>query len=681
MSKQQEKDQKNYSVNKPNKKKPLSIVVDNDYKRRKKIKGEPTFIDEKAGYVYQVLDSGKKQLPAECPVCGETTEKYIFNGMVLDATQEITGVKCEKCRVCYFKANSYVQYFGAFRKLKRTTAESLRERLNATNDNRDKKKGPSPEQKEENNSKKPIYRSIEKGKIKATVLPRDKELPNKCDRCGEETRDLVYVVKENTGETKKLLGKECPLCGTIYYPLWLYSQNKLFFAEGNATNEETLVRKLIDKYLKSTNKNFIKDARKSLISTNEDIDWILRDYLSNSNGLDRRKILYVAVRRNPEKYLFDVWEEYKADPIEFDQVIGPMDFTDERFHDAAVELIGKIVPYPGSLLNKIPDDRVAQEKIYKEMKDGDFCKKYLRYISTNQELIKDVWVQEETLKKVQNKETFIKFIPYLDLCNDPGISYLNGIDDLAIITYILENTMTDLNKLEQETLSDYVRCALDFRVERMTASENDVMDDYFARIIGCPYEITKKNVSFSAFLDMLFSLAKSYEGYDLIEKIYQALVEVGMSLDNYEDLLGTYKCKEIFIRWLDRMNSLGMSPKHALAKKLLTCYPEHASLIFAEVEHSGDERFVKNVKIMAEELQIPWDVMDEQEYNYTRGIREKESISEAVLEVSEDIDTKNEVAAPVEESTTTESVDPEELYTDDFGNTFDLSELKHILDL
>ncbi len=83
MSKNNKKDKEkeNYSLKNLRNKKTL-VVIDEDYRRRKSIKGKPTFVDDATGLTYQVLGQEIKVLPDECPICGKRTEKYIFKGEV-----------------------------------------------------------------------------------------------------------------------------------------------------------------------------------------------------------------------------------------------------------------------------------------------------------------------------------------------------------------------------------------------------------------------------------------------------------------------------------------------------------------------------------------------------------------------------------------------------------------------
>ncbi|WP_026527781.1 hypothetical protein [Butyrivibrio sp. VCD2006] len=107
-----------------NKKKNVSIVISGNTKISNFL---PDFIDRKAGYIYSILN-GRKMAPEKCPVCQKDTEKYAFEGIVAKKIVKVKGVKCQHCLTCYFEYKTYLQYFGAFRKLEIVYPESLKEK-------------------------------------------------------------------------------------------------------------------------------------------------------------------------------------------------------------------------------------------------------------------------------------------------------------------------------------------------------------------------------------------------------------------------------------------------------------------------------------------------------------------------------------------------------------------------
>ncbi|WP_029232551.1 hypothetical protein [Butyrivibrio sp. VCB2006] len=692
MSKNNKKDKEkeNYSLKNSRNKKTL-VVIDEDYRRRKSIKGKPTFVDDATGLTYQVLGQEIKVLPDECPICGKRTEKYIFKGEVLEKQKDITGVKCKNCSLVLFKTNTYVEYFGAFKKLKRISEEnfrkSLHERKIVSGEIKETiKADETPSQynntitKAENSDKETIVRNVKDGKIRATLIPTGRKLPENCNNCGNETYNLIYLIRDNEGKTKTIVGKECPKCSTIYFSAWLYHQNRLFFAQGDEQSDgEKQARHLIDEYIKSSNKRFTSDARKSLVSTNEDIDWILREYLGKVEGTEKRRILSVAMKRNPSVFLLDFCKEYKNEDIEFENQIGALNFEDEKLYKTAIDLIGMISPYPELLLKKISNDRTGQGKIYAEMKKGEFSIQYLSYISTNLELLYDDWLQNEILKRVEVDETFLEYIPYLDLFSNDAREYLNSINDLALINYILQVSITWIEPSESAGWSNEMQCVVDLRNNDLSDEDVDKLEEYFKEIIKNAQKKVSVMDILPPYFDMLITLAESYAGLPLMEELYMAFCEMGVNLDNCEDILASYKSEVLFNRWINTQNSLDMTPKHRVAKQLLINYPDQAPLILAEVMNSGDECFIKNVKIMTDELQIPWVVMNEEDYSAIRANDNKErAIEEDKIE--EEKALQCEIDEHKDEMIGCE-VNEDDIYTDDFGNHFDFSELKHFLDL
>lgn len=633
----------------------------------------------------------EKTYSCPCPVHGQTlATKRTKSVRAKDSGTVYTKpiFYCERCKAYYIFVDEFKSDFRA-----KVLADSglpiyIRGKYIADvekKQNRNVEKQATTNVSKKNNQKKkePITRKIEDGLLNAKIIPSGKSVPKTCMSCGNETCNLIYIVKDDSGKQKKLVGKECFSCGEIFYAESIYTQHIGFFANSGGNKVSTDIQVLLKQYLKTKNKNSMKNIRKELVSINEDIDPILRNYLSSATKEEKERILYVAVRRSPEKFLQDLWEEYGDDKVEFSNKIEPFDFYKDRFNTAALNSIGVISPYPKALLNKLSGDKRAQYLIRDEMEKGYFSLDYIKFVSANREIILEPWIQDELQRKVREDGINLDYAPYLDLNSRPAINLINSIDDMAIINYIFQKNIWGVDEKNICYLSRNAEVV--FKVknnEELDEATKLFLMEYFRTIIQNPQNAIKKAQTYTSYIKLLFVFANSINVLQVLDSLYLALSDIGLNLEGYEDILAGQKSEVIFMEWLRRIDSADLTKKHWLAKRILMNYPEKTSELTIAVQKSGDVSFINNVKKMAEDLRLQWRMEIKGETS-AASVNESAMIAEAskkdISESGKGREDKQKINNESDHKANEAS--SEDVFTDDFGNEFDFTELKHLLDL
>lgn len=159
----------------------------------------------------------------KCPVHGQKiTTKRTQNIRISRTKNTYTGPQyyCARCRAYYIIINELSSDFKA----KTTAPSGLPIHVigkQKTVDSRDK----APKTAVKKQANKNITRNIKDGKIEINIIPEGSKLPKKCDSCNSATCGLMYTIKDKTGKSKKLGGKECPVCHRKFYSEKIYNEH------------------------------------------------------------------------------------------------------------------------------------------------------------------------------------------------------------------------------------------------------------------------------------------------------------------------------------------------------------------------------------------------------------------------------------------------------------------------
>ena len=530
--------------------------------------------------------------------------------------------------------------------------------------------------KGENLTKKPydrkteITRDTEDGILTINIIADGTKIPKKCLCCGDVTANLTLLAKNANGKEKKLLGKECPHCGEIYYPESIYQKHSSYFRLANSAGKNQPevkakdsisdnAKNLVLRYLQCKKKSETNQLRKMLIDIDEDIDLYLKEQLSGITKEQAEKILKVGIRRVPRLFLLDYLETFKSDPNQ----INALDFSNREYREAAISLIGILTPYPRIVLKKLSSDIEAQFRIRGELKKGNIYLYYIEFISNNKEILREEWLQQIIRQIISKRDIGDNFWKYIDFNTDEGIKLLNSVEDLTMIYHLLKSNYIGLD-----------RKTLIKANERVTAVHRAVYEGIIVEILQKyldTVEISAEVLSYSksnpSYAISLLEFAKLKQDVSLLERIVSALGQNGIIHNKFESILVSQGSEYYLDLLLGRIVNADYSQKHALAKKILLTYPEKASRLIQLVESSGDETFIRNVRKMAETLKVPWVVeISDKEVSYEeKGQTVSENLNYFIELKNEDRSIRQTLCNG--------------MYMDDFGREFDFSDLAEFL--
>lgn len=530
----------------------------------------------------------------------------------------------------------------------------------------EKKNSPKENEKNGKENKNKIVRSIDEGIIKTNIVLPGSKLPKRCEKCKKDTMvGLKYVIKYSQGKEKEVHGKECSSCGAIFFPESIVDQHKKCFIilNGEIKNEESVsseIKSIFTLYLNAKGKTTIHNLRKQLVNTKEDISKLLKDSLHQGKEKDE-KILYVGMRKYPRIFLRELWDIYKEDTLEFTAKIKTFDFNKGHYYLAAVDLLKEIDTFPSPLFTKLQGNIEFQYLIREEVQKGKVYPSYIKFLSSNIDIILEPWLQQELIKNISRGNNVDGFACYIDLNSEVGMTYINSQDDYVFINYIFEKNLWRVEIDKEEILKGKAQSIFRLREKGCVDKE---LREFLEKAIS-DISIQKIETKNEAYYKWLFELAILLPDNALVEELYVVFEKQLMSVEKYEIALAEKKSELILEIWLKRIRDLDLSTKHLISKRTLLMYPEEISRLIAVIDECNIEKLTDNVKKMAEEAGVEWSVAA----RVIDTVDEKTSDEKTDLHEETNGNTNKEVGIS------------NGVLTDDFGNEYDLSELIHLLNL
>jgi hypothetical protein len=231
----------------------------------------------------------------------------------------------------------------------------------------------------------------------------------------------------------------CPKCNKVYSDAVIPRQSKKTDKHYIYIQQDK--RELVKRYMGASSESVQKTLKKEILrSKDSNIDKAIENsLLTVKKEAKRKRLLEVAVQRNPEKYLKEFYEIYSSNKLELKEKFKNINFNKSGYKSACLALVGEISPYPQILLSKVASDERMQELIREEVKKGVCPKYYLDYLSSNRKIILEPEIQEKVYEKLRKENPLdLSLSRYLDLNSRIGLHFINSIDDLAIAYGILK---------------------------------------------------------------------------------------------------------------------------------------------------------------------------------------------------------------------------------------------------
>ena len=513
-----------------------------------------------------------------------------------------------------------------------------------------------------------IVRAMSEGIIKTNIVLSGSKLPKTCEKCKTETMvDLKYLVRDSKGKVKEVHGKECRSCGEIYFPETIVDQHKDCFTVINAEikAEDRVspdVKNLFVLYLNAKKKTTIGNLRKQLVNTKEDIEGLLKHSLHQGKETDE-KILYIGMRKYPCTFLSELWDIYKDDKVEFASKIKPFDFNKGQYYLAAVNLLNTTDVFPSSILAKLQGNVDFQYLIREEVQKGKVFPSYIKFLSSNLDIILEPWLQNELVENISSGNHVDDFVRYVDLNSEIGMDFVNSQKDYIFINYLFERNIWNIDIDKKNLLSKKVQAICNLRDKGMVDKE---LKEYIDDVVAC-VALHKNEHKDEAYYEWLFKLVCLLPECELAEKLYIAYDEQQVQVDKYEMLLAQRNSELMLEVWLRRVSVSDLTIKHSVAKKIISMYPEYIDRLVTVIEECNIDKLSDNLKEMAQQAGLEWRKETQQTSVY---IVEDMKNQEGIVSHDENEGEDNKDVSSISET-----------FTDDFGNEFDLSELTHLLNL
>jgi hypothetical protein len=357
----------------------------------------------------------------------------------------------------------------------------------------------------------------------------------------------------------------------------------------------------------ATNKSVQKKLKKEILSTKDsDIDKAIENSFSTiKKETKRKRLLEVAVQRNPEKYLKEFYETYSSNKQELKDIFNNIKFTKSKYMGACMALVREITPYPQILLSKIGSDERMQEMIKEEVKRGVCPKYYLNYLADNQNIILEPEVQEKVYEiLIQENPLDLASSRYLDLNSRKGLEFINSIDDIAIAYGILKRNIWGIEEdnkglINMDTLIAYkLHKGINLYDEEMEVISN-FLDGLLLEISFRQHILKVKK-----YVNLLSDMIVCVNCLSFGEQCSRFIREQNIKCSSLEVYLATKKSELQYEYWISDIHTADLTQKHAISKEILVYYPEKVCDFLIEIKAENNDTLYKNVQVMIDNLKI-----------------------------------------------------------------------------
>lgn len=446
-------------------------------------------------------------------------------------------------------------------------------------------------------------------KIATNVIASGAKLPLNCPYCHKRT--VLYSIPVGKNTDKSITGKRCKTCEENFFMESTVEQYKEYFNVngGDETSAvfskkaEKKVRALLSTYCNTKN----NEAKNELLQLNYDITPLLKTVLGEVNGTEQKRLLYIAVRKNPQVFLPEVIKRYGDDVKEYRSVVTNIDFRSGSFHNAALNLVNEISPYPGIVLNELPNDPELQSLIAKEIQSGIAQLRYIKYVASNPNIIFEDWMQEMLLEKASKCNNWLPYVPYISLNTEHGIRYVNKIKDIALLYFILKTNLWGISTENSPRLAENPKIVSEY-IKTADHKAKEIMVQYVEKKLINPDTIPSVISEDVDYIKLFLNLVNGLHVQKLIDDCYDMLLGKGISPNAYKDIFVAGKSQKMLKDLLDSIPDSDLTNKHKTAKIILTKYTDPDSLVQLKrvVENTGIEKYIQNIKKMVASANLVW---------------------------------------------------------------------------
>lgn len=397
------------------------------------------------------------------------------------------------------------------------------------------------------------------------------------------------------------------------------------------------IKQLLEVYL-NDNKKYSGLAKEPLNKTRTDLIPYIEELMPLYKKRDLKrwhKLIVLGMRKRPDLFLEDLIEEWKMseDDISFGKNIQNIDWNNKRTCQVAVELLGKVIPYPAEILNSANGSKyrtLFEAAVIGQILTGNCQHKFLSFISKEPDVLRTPGIQNQVIRVLANAAGTEreKFKCYIDLNTKKGKEYINRYSDLAKIHKLL---IKNILGIEEEKLSEFTEAVVVIwrLINHIDLNEDDqfVLNEYLNGLRNREY--LDQNGEKTGCPQYIVNFLMCLEDEDCLD-IMTSIYDNPNSRTKYlEDKMLSMHSERVYRDWISIiLTTSDLSVMHIKAKKLLIYYPEKIEEILYVVDAVGIENYYANVLKMCEELSL--DLSQVRRKNIEAIIRDDNNIGLAI---------------------------------------------------
>ncbi len=373
------------------------------------------------------------------------------------------------------------------------------------------------------------------------------------------------------------------------------------------------IKQLLEVYL-DDNKKYSGLAKEPLNKTRVDLLPYIEELMPLYKKRDLKrwhKLIVLGLRKRPDVFLEDLIEEREisGDSISFRKNIRNIDWDNKRTCQVAVELLGKVIPYPTEILNSVNGSKyksLFKEAITEQILTGNCQHNFLSFLSKEPDVLRIPGIQNQVMRVFDNEEETEceKFKCYIDLNTKKGTEYINKYSDLAKIHKLL---IKNILGIEEEKLSEFTEPVVIVwkLINHIDLNEDNqfMLNEYLNSLRNREY--LDQNGDKTGCPQYVVNFLMCLEDEDCLD-IMTSIYDNPISRTKYlEDKMLSMHSERVYRDWISIiLTTSDLSVMHITAKKLLRYYPENIEEILYVVDAVGIENYYTNVIKMCEELSL-----------------------------------------------------------------------------